>query len=263
MAFSNRSKFSGELADRLPIGHEHLEPDRYTGTIRVRLTTETPLLVCDDEKIVEEEDGHKTYAMRIGADGRPLIMPSSVRGMLRSSYEAITNSRFGVFPGNAVRDGRPAEQHGRRSGFRLPARQALDTVPVRIVCEHGRLIARHKLLRGSSRLQPHLKKCPCREIRVCRLVRILTTVGRVNSLIDVEIRHRQRSLGVLDPMALSQNKASGANIDFDFWNVEEPQPATPRSECSARYDVLPRNIRAFDTGYLGSGGWNRGLSLRY
>ena len=111
LAFSDRSKFSGELDDRPPIGHKHLEPDRYTGTIRVRLTTRTPLLVCDDEKIVDEKDGHKTYAMRIGTDGKPLIMPSSVRGMLRSSYEAITNSRFGVFPAQ------PGKGHTRRHGI--------------------------------------------------------------------------------------------------------------------------------------------------
>ena len=97
LAFSDRSNFTGELADRLTIGHKHLERDRYTGTIRVRLTTKTPLLVCDDTN-PREDNGHKTYDMRTDADGKPIIMPSSIRGLLRSSYEAITNSRFGAFP---------------------------------------------------------------------------------------------------------------------------------------------------------------------
>ena len=83
LAFSDRSNFTGELADRLTIGHKHLERDRYTGTIRVRLTTKTPLLVCDDTN-PREDNGHKTYDMRTDADGKPIIMPSSIRGLLGS-----------------------------------------------------------------------------------------------------------------------------------------------------------------------------------
>ena len=134
LAFSNRSNLTGELADRLPIGHRHLERDRYTGTIRVRLTTKTPLLVCDDSTVVEDEHGHKTYAMRTDTDGKPIIMPSSIRGLLRSSYEAITNSRFGVFPA------RPGKGHTRRLGFRMTAREGLSVVPVRIEDGKARLM---------------------------------------------------------------------------------------------------------------------------
>ncbi len=137
LALADRSRFPATLADESPIGHERLQPDRYTGTIRVRLTTKTPLLICDDEPLSENDCGHKTYAMRTDTglpDGNPLVMPSSVRGMLRSAYEAVTNSRFGVFPS------RPEKGHTRRLGFRMMAGEGLSLVPVRIEAGMARLM---------------------------------------------------------------------------------------------------------------------------
>jgi len=61
------------------------------------MTAMTPLLVPDTERAQESANGHKTFPLRVGADGRPLIPASGVRGMLRSAYEAVTNSRFGRF----------------------------------------------------------------------------------------------------------------------------------------------------------------------
>ena len=137
LALADRSKFPATLADESPIGHEQLQPERYTGTIRVRLTTKTPLLICDDESMIEDAHGHKTFSMRTDngqANGKPLVMPSSVRGMLRSAYEAVTNSRFGVFPS------KPEKGHTRCLGFRMMAGEGLSLVPVRIEAGMARLM---------------------------------------------------------------------------------------------------------------------------
>lgn len=84
------------LGDHEPVAQDTFEQDRYTGVIRVRMVAQTPLLLPDTER-VQEPDGHKTFPLRVGTDDKPLIPASSVRGMLRSAYEAVTNSRFGRF----------------------------------------------------------------------------------------------------------------------------------------------------------------------
>ncbi|MCG3173133.1 MAG: hypothetical protein GMKNLPBB_01311 [Myxococcota bacterium] len=86
-----------DLGDHRPVDQDVFLADRYSGWIRVRMTAKTPLLVPDTEGAQESPNGHKTFPLRVGADGRPLIPASSVRGMLRAAYEAITNSRFGRF----------------------------------------------------------------------------------------------------------------------------------------------------------------------
>lgn len=89
-----------DLGDQRPVHQDAFLVDRYSGSIRVKMIAQTPLLVhdTDPEKFQEDrKSGHRTYSLRVGSDGKPLIPASSVRGMLRSAYEAVTNSRFGRF----------------------------------------------------------------------------------------------------------------------------------------------------------------------
>ena len=96
-----------DLGDHYPVSHEAFDQERYTGRLVVQMVVETPLLIMT---IVEETpDGHKSYAVCQGTDGLPRIPASSVRGMLRAAYEAITNSRFGRFS---------RRQHGERLQYR-------------------------------------------------------------------------------------------------------------------------------------------------
>lgn len=124
-----------DLGDHEPVAQDAFLQDRYSGSIRVKMTTKTPLLVPDTERVQESANGHKTFSLRVGADGKPLIPASSVRGMLRSAYEAVTNSRFGRFS---------HDQHGDRLAFRMDAREGLRLIPARI--ENGQI----RLLTGTS-----------------------------------------------------------------------------------------------------------------
>lgn len=132
-----RSSSDPELGDQSPIDQDEYSETRYSGSIEVRMTAETPLLVPDTEKAEQDANGHKTFPLRVGADGKPLIPASSIRGMLRSAYEAVTNSRFGRLS---------HEQHAKRLAFRMDAREGLRLIPARI--ENGQL----RLLTGSSRI---------------------------------------------------------------------------------------------------------------
>ncbi len=97
-----------DLGDQRPVDQSAFLADRYSGWISVKMTAKTPLLVPDTEGALESPDGHKTFPLRVGDDGKPLIPASSIRGMLRTAYEAVTNSRFGRF----------SESHKRRLKFR-------------------------------------------------------------------------------------------------------------------------------------------------
>ncbi len=75
--------------------------DRYvglTGRVTVRVTTKTPLFISDSHavgKSTENGKEHTSYRF-FKYDGRPALPASSLRGMLRSTFETVTNSCFGV-----------------------------------------------------------------------------------------------------------------------------------------------------------------------
>ncbi|MEV4182525.1 TIGR03986 family CRISPR-associated RAMP protein [Streptosporangium canum] len=129
-----RDGLPGELGDGSPLGRDpgkpgggsgrdRLHSDRWTGRIGVTLTVETPLLLLDTARatpLSDDADGHRVYPVRL-RNGRPNLPATSVKGMLRAAYEAITNSRFGIF-----------DSHDTRLGFRRSADDALEMVPVRV-----------------------------------------------------------------------------------------------------------------------------------
>lgn len=114
-----------ELNDAPPVGHGRYLLDYWSGRISVKLTTVTPLLIPDAAEMTDN-DGHKTYPIRLGADGKPYLPPTSIKGMLRSAYEAVTNSRLSIFQG-----------HNDRLFYRMGASEGLSLVPARI--ENGQI----------------------------------------------------------------------------------------------------------------------------
>lgn len=114
------------LGDSPPAGHQAWLPDLFSGTIDLVITTKTPLLLPDLP--LDPDANHKEYPVRLGPDGRPYLAPTSVKGMLRAAYEAVTNSRMAVFKG-----------HESRLADRMPA-QRLQTLPARVESEDGKLV---------------------------------------------------------------------------------------------------------------------------
>lgn len=116
-----RPRSGTSLDDAKSPGHAAYAEGRWSGRITVRLTTRTPLLIPDAARSTKGEGGHRTYGTRLGLDRRPLLSPTSLKGMLRSAYETITNSRFGIW-----------NDHDLRLGYRMPAAEGLSLVPARI-----------------------------------------------------------------------------------------------------------------------------------
>jgi len=102
-----RKNLPEELHDKAPLARNYLRPKAWTGRIAVTLTVETPLLLLDTSRYrtLEGRPEHQIYPVRL-RDGRPHLPATSVKGMLRAGYEAITNSRFGVFEAHNEQPGR-------------------------------------------------------------------------------------------------------------------------------------------------------------
>ena len=99
----------------LEVRHPHAAPllgrcappphDRYaglTGRIRCCLTATTPIFVSDSEGIKEETVNskvHRHYRFFRDPNGNVAIPGTSLRGAVRSIFEAVTNSCFAHFAG--------------------------------------------------------------------------------------------------------------------------------------------------------------------
>jgi CRISPR-associated protein (TIGR03986 family) len=124
-----------ELADRSPVGHDRYLLEYWSGSIRVKLTTKTPLLIPDAFHASEENE-HKTFPLRM-LDGKPYLPSTSIKGMLRSAYEAVTNSRLSIF-----------SEHDERLFYRMTANDGLSLIPA--IVEGDNI----QLLRGSNQGYP-------------------------------------------------------------------------------------------------------------
>lgn len=137
-----------DLDDAPPAGQHRYHRGRWSGRIGVRLTTITPLLIPDaarsrGAKQDESADPrHRVFGLRLDPDGVPYLPPTSVKGMLRAAYEAVTNSRMGVFAG-----------HEEPLAFRMDPHEGLRMVPAQIK-QSGDGGYQVQLLPGSSRMLP-------------------------------------------------------------------------------------------------------------
>ena len=73
------------------LNHASLTDDLWTGHIPIKITTVTPLVLLKDDGRERDPKKHQTY------DVLDYIPESSLRGMLRSAYEVVTNSRYACF----------------------------------------------------------------------------------------------------------------------------------------------------------------------
>lgn len=112
-----------ELGDHPPMGHGSYLNNYWSGKISVTLTTITPLLIPDAANATG--DDHKTYSVRKDAEGKPYLPSTSIKGMLRSAYEAITNSRLSIL-----------EEHNELLAYRMSPNSGLLMVPARIENNH-------------------------------------------------------------------------------------------------------------------------------
>ncbi len=92
-----RQQVAGDLGDSVPSAHGRYLPDRWSGEITLQIQTITPLLIIDAAQGQKINAEHQAYPMRQCHDGLPYLTPTSIKGMLRTAYEIVTNSRLSQF----------------------------------------------------------------------------------------------------------------------------------------------------------------------
>ena len=126
----------GPLSQGKPPGHHVYGAGLFEGRIEVELTAASPLLLLDPSKAQVDNNDHRTVDILTDAQGKPILRPTSLKGALRSAYEAITCSRLGVFHG-----------HDRPLARRMAAGDGLTMVPARVSDTGDKLelyLGRHK-----------------------------------------------------------------------------------------------------------------------
>jgi len=82
--------------DEAPPGHAVHGDDLFSATLSITITAQTPILLPDQAGKRSVQGSADVVGMRTGPDGLPLVLGSSIKGMLRHYYETATNSRLGV-----------------------------------------------------------------------------------------------------------------------------------------------------------------------
>jgi CRISPR-associated protein (TIGR03986 family) len=120
----------GDAGDAGAPSHALVGPSGWTGTLRVRLTTLTPLLLLDDGTR-QDRLGRRCHDVRLDEHRRPLLHGASLKGALRSAFETVTASRYGVFG-----------PHPTPLAYRLTTDHATAVRPAVVIRSDGRLVFR-------------------------------------------------------------------------------------------------------------------------
>jgi len=225
--------------DAEPCGHDRLHEERWTGAIAVTLTVHTPLLLLDTARAVPPEAGaaeHRVYPV-LTRRGKPYLPATSVKGMLRSAYEAITGSRFGVFHSHDLPLG-----WRRAAGdalFMKPARVSDDGTKLEIYNEAARLPYYPSKKRSEGALKYPGGGVPQHQDEVYARVKRKGNVATVTEIRDAKPD---------DPegwergyVCVTGNNATGKTCERVFLVCRDPQrfPITPR--LREQWDALMRS----------------------
>lgn len=114
-------------------GHDHLEPERLSGSIDLEMIVRTPLVF--GEQTVDTKGPKERHFIDLPMDGDDLVVPPTmIKGMISRAYETLTCSRFRVFGDTEDREGqrRPKSKHSDRLTYRGDPASALRLVPLRL-----------------------------------------------------------------------------------------------------------------------------------
>ncbi|MGQ0775175.1 MAG: TIGR03986 family type III CRISPR-associated RAMP protein [Pseudonocardiales bacterium] len=100
-----------------------LRADNWTGRLRLRITAVTPLLITEQDGTEQDSTQRRTRTV----NGQITVQPTTVKGMIRSEFETVTKSRFGVF----------GDHHRHRLAHRTQTRDSASLVPVRVTTATG------------------------------------------------------------------------------------------------------------------------------
>jgi len=101
------------LGNAPPLPHDRYVDELLTGRVTCKVTAVTPLFVSDSHAIKGEPKKHRAFRF-FHYDGEPALPASSLRGMVRSVFETVTNSCLAVFDADRRLQYREMPRYGNR-----------------------------------------------------------------------------------------------------------------------------------------------------
>jgi len=248
----NGSRLAGTgLDDKMPPSHAYHTDRQWSGHLNLTLTTVTPLLL-PVPAAEQPKDGPRTFDVRTCPKGRPLIHGASFKGALRSAYETVTASRYGVF-----------FEHHDRLAYRVPANTALDLTPARVYRSDDGTHHFFRLCRGDTDWTRHGEAANKVQYAAWvpaykgQPVRRLGSLGQ-GSLTDhhgVEVHAR---------VVLHQYERENGRTQFQVWRAthlahteaELDRQPRPTSASSGRLTPVPEVKPRFVRGWLSATGYS-------
>ena len=93
-------------------GHDHLEPEKLSGSIDLEMIVRTPLVF--GEQTIDTKGPKDRHFIDLPMDGDDLVVPPTmIKGMISRAYETLTCSRFRVFRDTENREGQRHPKIGR------------------------------------------------------------------------------------------------------------------------------------------------------
>ena len=103
---AQKKGYSSDLfEDDVAPAHDHLAAARWTGSVDLKITVKTPLVF--GEQSAEPSSSHEVnkqgrpcVSLPVDVNGKAMVPPTMIKGMISRAFEVLTCSRFRVFAGH-------------------------------------------------------------------------------------------------------------------------------------------------------------------
>ena len=103
---AQKKGYSSDLfEDDVAPAHDHLAAERWTGSVDLKITVKTPLVFGEQsaESSSSREvnkQGRPCVSLPVDVNGKAVVPPTMIKGMISRAFETLTCSRFRVFAGH-------------------------------------------------------------------------------------------------------------------------------------------------------------------
>ena len=118
---NDRANYEAIYREGIQTHLDYLHAGRLSGYFDLQLTAHSPLLIGEQ---TEEEGIHYLQVQEVA--GKPFIAPTMIKGLLSTTYERVTSSRFRIFD---------TSTHVKSLTYRTDPSQSLSLTPVRYTGE--------------------------------------------------------------------------------------------------------------------------------
>lgn len=103
---AQKKGYSSDLfEDDVAPAHDHLAAERWTGSVDLKITVKTPLVFGEqgvEPSSIREvnKQGRSCVSLPVDVNGKAVVPPTMIKGMISRAFETLTCSRFRMFSGH-------------------------------------------------------------------------------------------------------------------------------------------------------------------